>query len=74
MAQGSTQVGRQGSTGTFTNTIAAKSAEQGMLIQQDALITAMTALLAAIAGASDLATLQSAAALVVVPAKLPLVR
>jgi hypothetical protein len=65
--------GRRGSTGTFTDTIAEKSAEQAMLINQDALIDAMNALLAAIANATDLASLQTGAAAVTVPSKVKLV-
>lgn len=71
---GSTTVGRQGSTGTFQNTIAPKSAEQAMLIGQDAMVDAFNALLAAIAGATDIASLQTAAAAIVAPTKVSLVR
>jgi hypothetical protein len=44
--QGSTQVGRQGSTGTYQNTIAPKSAEQAMLKKMDELIDALATLTA----------------------------
>ncbi len=44
--QGSTAVGRQGSTGTYQNTIAPKSAEQAMLKKMDEMIDAIKALTA----------------------------
>lgn len=54
--QGSTKAGRLGSTGTFQNTVAPKSAEQAMLIQLDSLVTAIQALTAKLdadAGVTD---------------------
>jgi hypothetical protein len=59
---GSTSVGRQGTTGTFQNTIAPKSAEQAMLVKQDEMIAKLNAILAAIAASSDGDTLQTALA------------
>jgi len=53
MAQGSTKVGRQGSTGTFTNTIAPKSAEQAMLLKMDEIIAKLALIQAAIEAATD---------------------
>jgi hypothetical protein len=53
---GSTSVGRQGSTGSFANTIAPKSGEQAMLMKQDQIIDllkALTAKLDADAGVAD---------------------
>lgn len=59
---GSTTVGRLGSTGTFQNTIAPKSAEQAILLKQDEIITKLNAILAAIVASSDGNTLQTALA------------
>lgn len=66
---GSTSVGRQGSTGTFTNTIAPKSAEQAMLLKMDdivdsvnAMATQLNSLVASLAGAADVAAINAAAA------------
>lgn len=73
---GSTQVGRQGSTGSFANTIAPKSAEQAMLIAQDAMIDAINGIAAAVAASSDYATLKAgiAAAVPAALAKVALIR
>lgn len=62
MSQGSTQVGRLGSTGTFTNTVAPKSAEQAMLMKQDEIINRVNALTAALAAAADVPAINAAAA------------
>lgn len=56
MSQGSEKVGRQGSTGTFQNTISPKSAEQAMLLKMDELVVAIKALTAKLdadAGVTD---------------------
>lgn len=63
---GSTKVGRAGSTGTFTNTIAPKSAEQAMLLKLDELIDTLKAVAAqldtegGLAGSSTYTNLVSA--------------
>jgi len=63
---------RQGKNLRKTNTIKPKSAEQGMLLKQDALIDALNAIKAATAAATDLITLQAGIAAVSVPSKLNL--
>lgn len=54
--------GRRGSTGTFTDTVPAKSAEQAILIKQDEIIAKLNEILAAVAASSDGDTLQTALA------------
>ena len=51
--------GRQGQTGTFTNTIKPKSAEQAMLVQMDAMVANWNGLLTAVAAATDVPSLQA---------------
>ena len=63
---------RQGKNLRKTNTIKPKSAEQGMLLKQDALIDALNAIKTATAAATDLITLQAGIAAVSVPSKLNL--
>ncbi len=71
---GSINVGRQGSTGTFTNTIAPKSAEQAMLMKMDEMIAAINALRAALASAADTAAINAAATALSDLTKVSLVR
>ena len=54
--------GRRGATGTFTDTIAAKSAEQAMLIKQDEIIDRVNAVVAALAVAVDITAVNAAMA------------
>jgi hypothetical protein len=63
---------RQGRSLRKTNTIKPKSAEQGMLINQDSLIDVLNAIKEAVADATDLATLQSGIAAISIPSKLRL--
>lgn len=72
--QGSTSVGRQGSTGTHTNTIAPKSAEQAMLLKQDEIVDRINALVAALATAADTAAINAAATALTALVKTKLVR
>lgn len=55
----STVIGRMGDTGTYTNTISPKSAEQAMLVKQDEVIAKLNLILAAIAAAVDGNTLEA---------------
>lgn len=55
-----TDKGRMGTTGTFTNTVPPKSAEQAILVKQDEIIDRLNAILAAIAGSTDGDSLQLA--------------
>jgi len=71
---GSTSVGRQGSTGTFANTIAPKSAEQAMLMKMDEIIDRVNALRAALETAADTAAINAAAAALSDLEKIKLVR
>lgn len=64
---------RQGSKLRKTNTIKPKSAEQGMLINQDAIIDALNAIKAAVANATDIPSLQTGVAAISVPSKLDLI-
>lgn len=54
--------GRRGATGTFTDTVAAKSAMQAILIKQDETIDRINAVVAALAIAADAAAINAAAA------------
>lgn len=74
MGQGSTSAGRQGSTGTFQDTIERKSAQQAMLMKQDEMIDRINALVAALAVAADAAAINSAAAALPALIKVKLVR
>lgn len=74
MGQGSTQAGRQGSTGTFQNTISPKSAEQAMLMKMDEVVDRVNALTAALAAAADVAAVNAAAAALPALTKIKLVR
>jgi hypothetical protein len=71
---GSDKVGRQGSTGVFTNTIAPKSAEQAMLMKMDEMIDRLNALRAALETAADTAAINTAAAALADLEKVKLVR
>lgn len=51
--------GRRGSTGNFTDTVPAKSAEQAALIKQDEMIDKLNQILAAIAASTTGNDLQS---------------
>lgn len=64
---------RQGASLKKTNTIKPKSAEQGMLINQDALIDTLNAIKAAVAASTDIASLKTGVAAVAVPSKLNLI-
>ena len=74
MAQGSIKVGREGSTGNYTNTIAPKSAEQAMLIKQDEMIDRINAIVAALAVAADTAAINAAASALTALTKVALTR
>ena len=65
--------GRRGSTGTFADTVPEKSAEQAMLIKQDAIIDQINAIVAALAAATDVAHINAAMAALAALTKVKLV-
>ena len=65
--------GRRGATGTFADTVPAKSAEQAMLIKQDEIIDRINAVVAALAIAADVPAINAAAAALAAIVKVKLV-
>lgn len=74
MSQGSTKVGREGSTGTFQNTVSPKSAEQAMLMKMDELVDAVKALTAKLDADAGVADTNYAALISAALEKIKLVR
>ena len=65
--------GRRGATGTFTDTVPEKSAEQAILIKQDAMVDQINAIVAALAAATDITHINAAMAALVPLTKVILV-